>query len=121
MGCACYDSNGLPPIWIRCALVLKSVAAMAAAAGQVTNYSSSLGSPDTSFDVVFQQRSTANYLTCAMTQIAVQSVLWPATRFTGSYASPKFVCCALSKGVVDATIWVSPLCTSRAGKICFAQ
>ncbi len=38
---------------------------------------------DTVFDVVFQQRSTANYMTCSMAQISVQSVRWPATRFTG--------------------------------------
>jgi hypothetical protein len=50
------------------------------------------------------------------TQISVQSVRWPATRFSGSYTNPKFFAGALSKGVVDATIWVSPLCTSRAAK-----
>jgi hypothetical protein len=38
---------------------------------------------DTVFDVVFQQRSTADYMTCAMAQISVQSVRWPATRFSG--------------------------------------
>lgn len=55
------------------------------------------------------------YLTHAQ-QISVQSVRWPATRFSGSYTNPKFFAGALSKGVVDATIWVSPLCTSRAAK-----
>jgi hypothetical protein len=38
---------------------------------------------DTVFDVVFQQRSTAEYMSCAMAQISVQSVRWPATRFSG--------------------------------------
>ena len=49
-------------------------------------------------------------------QISVQSVRWPATRFSGSYTNPKFFAGALSKGIIDATIWVSPLCTSRAAK-----
>lgn len=49
-------------------------------------------------------------------QISVQSVRWPATRFVGSYKSAKFATGAADKGLVDATIWVSPLCTSRAGK-----
>lgn len=34
----------------------------------------------------------------------------------GSYSSTRFVTGALDRGVVDATIWVSPLCTSRAAK-----
>jgi hypothetical protein len=49
-------------------------------------------------------------------QISVQSVRWPATRFTGSYRSAKFTAGSMDKGAVDATIWVAPLCTSRAGK-----
>ncbi len=94
MGCKCTDNNGLPPIRIQCALALKSAAAMSAAAFNMASKSSStssdnnastffLSAPDTTFDVVFQQRSTANYMTCAMTQISVQSVRWPATRFSG--------------------------------------
>lgn len=123
MGCACYDNQGLPPIKIRCALALKGVGAMSAAETSSYSEPNNLSSaattlitpPDTTFEVVFQQRSTANYLTCAMTQISVQSVRWPATRFTGSYSDPKFVRGAYSRGVVDAVVWVSPLCTSRAG------
>lgn len=95
LGCRCTDNNGLPPIRIHCALALKSAAAMSAAAaaaaasksstGNSDNNASSffLSAPDTTFEVVFQQRSTANYMTCAMAQISVQSVRWPATRFSG--------------------------------------
>lgn len=95
LGCRCTDNDGLPPIRIHCALALKSAATMSAAAaaaaasksstGNSDNNASSffLSAPDTTFEVVFQQRSTANYMMCAMTQISVQSVRWPATRFTG--------------------------------------
>lgn len=71
LGCRCDDQpGGLPPIRIRCALALKSVATMSAAASSgMLNVSSILGAPQTTFDVVFQQRSTANYMTCAMTQV----------------------------------------------------
>ena len=75
----CTDQNGLPPIRIQCALALKSAAAMSAAAATAANggsadpnsanYSSLIASPDLTFDVVFQQRSTADYMTCAMTQV----------------------------------------------------
>lgn len=96
LGCRCTDNGGLPPIRIQCALAMKNVAA--------ASYASSLGRADDSastdddpainlqgaltgtvFDVVFQQRSTADYMTCAMAQISVQSVRWPATRFTSRY------------------------------------
>ena len=70
----------MPPIRIQCALALKSAAAMAAAAAEAaasagsnggsTNYSSLIAAPDLTFDVVFHQRSTANYMTCAMTQVS---------------------------------------------------
>lgn len=79
LGCRCTDNDGLPPIRIQCALALKSAAAMSAAAATAANggsadpssanYSSLLAAPDLTFDVVFQQRSTANYMTCAMTQV----------------------------------------------------
>jgi hypothetical protein len=95
MGCRCTNNKGLPPIRIQCALALKRAGDMSAAAFNAASKSSTasgsennapaffLSAPDTTFDVVFQQRSTANYMTCAMTQISVQSVRWPATRFSG--------------------------------------
>ena len=79
LGCRCTDDNGMPPIRIQCAFALKSAAAMAAAAATAANrgsadpasanYTSLIAPPDLTFDVVFQQRSTANYMTCAMTQV----------------------------------------------------
>jgi hypothetical protein len=67
---------------IQCALALKSSGTAASVKGE-SNSSSRLSVFDTVFDVVFQQRSTADYMTCAMAQISVQSVRWPATRFSG--------------------------------------
>lgn len=95
LGCRCTDNQGLPPMRIQCALAMKNVAAASYAASRgntgnagttdddpAVNLQRALGSV---FDVVFQQRSTADYMTCAMAQISVQSVRWPATRFTTRY------------------------------------
>lgn len=126
MGCRCTDAGGFPPIKIECALALKQsiVAGAAASLGQDASPTNSSSAPSNAnivyaqqvFEVMFQQRSTANYMTCDMAQISVQSVRWPATRFTGSYKSTRFQMGALDRGMVDATVWVSPLCTSRAAK-----
>jgi hypothetical protein len=97
LGCRCTDNGGLPPMRIQCALAMKNVAAASYASTRgntgdsartndddpALNLQRALGSV---FDVVFQQRSTADYMTCAMAQISVQSVRWPATRFTTRYA-----------------------------------
>jgi hypothetical protein len=95
MGCRCIDNEGLPPMRVQCALALKNVGVAASAAG-ANNGAAGGNDNDPAFnlqaafnnvfDVVFQQRSTADYMTCAMAQISVQSVRWPATRFTGRYA-----------------------------------
>ena len=80
----CIDNAGLPPMRIQCALALRqSMVTPSATAANATAASSFFTKQV--FDVVFQQRSTANYMTCAMAQISVQSVRWPATRFTGRY------------------------------------
>ena len=94
----------MPPIRIQCAFALKDPLFLQKM-------------PMTSFDVVFQQRTTANYLTCKMTQISVQSVRWPASRFVSSEEDPFAVTSAIQRSMVDATIWVSPLCTSRSGVV----
>lgn len=105
MGCRCLDSNGKPPMRLECALALKEKIALQPSAENV-------------FEVVFQQRSTANYMTCAMAQISIQSVRWPATRFVSTAASAAAdYDAAANPAVVDATIWVSPLCTSRATRV----
>ena len=96
LGCRCTDNVGLPPMRIQCALALKGVGtASATAHASDTSYASPTanGSADsgavmassfqTVFNTVFQQRSTADYMACNMAQISVQSVHWPATRFTG--------------------------------------
>ena len=111
---------------IQCALALQSTAysnrekrSDSSSNADGTNSATDAAASGAVFDVVFQQRSTANYMTCSMAQISVQSVRWPATRFSGSPAGSRFSAGdfgAISKGVVDATIWVSPLCTSRASR-----
>jgi hypothetical protein len=104
MGCRCLDNDGRPPMRIQCALALKERISL-------TNSQANV------FDVIFQQRSTADYMMCSMAQISVQSIRWPATRFVSTEASPDRVYTATTRSVVDATIWVSPLCTSRAGRV----
>jgi hypothetical protein len=84
LGCRCDDNGGLPPIRITCALALKSVATMSAAASSgMLNITSLLGVPQTTFEVVFQQRSTANYMTCAMTQVVHWNLHCAIVEFTG--------------------------------------
>ena len=85
LGCRCTDNAGLPPMRIECALALKGVGtASATEYASDASYASSAANTTASafqsdFDVVFQQRSTAEYMTCSMAQISVQSVRWPAT------------------------------------------
>ncbi len=95
LGCRCTDNGGLPPMRIQCALALKTVAASSSYRFTQDRSTSSGGNTADSdpfssqfqqvFDVVFQQRSTANYMSCNMAQISVQSVRWPSTRFSGRY------------------------------------
>lgn len=100
LGCRCIDNHGLPPMRIQCALAMKNVAAASYAStkGSTSSSDATTGNDNdptvnlqkalgTVFDVVFQQRSTADYMTCAMAQISVQSVRWPATRFTSRYVA----------------------------------
>ena len=81
LGCRCTDNAGLQPIRIQCALVLKDVGtALATADASDTSYASPTANASadsgaamaslfqTVFDVVFQQRSTADYMTCSMAQ-----------------------------------------------------
>ena len=105
LGCRCLDNNGMPPMRIECALALKEAV--------FSGYEKQINT----FEVVFQQRSTADYMTCSMAQISIQTVRWPASRFVSTSSDPFAVTSAISKSVVDATIWVSPLCTSRASKV----
>jgi hypothetical protein len=94
----------MPPIRIQCAYALKDPLFLE-------------NMPLTVFDAVFQQRTTADYLTCKMTQISIQTVRWPASRFVSAVDDPFAVTSAVQRSMVDATIWVSPLCTSRSGKV----
>lgn len=109
LGCRCLDNAGQPPMRIECALALKDPVFG-------TNIAKNVQMSNV-FDVVFQQRSTANYMTCSMTQISVQTVRWPVSRFVSSSDDPFAVASAVRKSVVDATIWVSPLCTSSSTKV----
>ncbi|NDC89407.1 MAG: hypothetical protein EB075_11505 [Bacteroidetes bacterium] len=111
LGCRCSDNNGLPPMQIECALALYEAA----------SYGDSLNiAQDLAFNVSFQQRSTADYMTCRGSQISVQSVRWPATRFANSRATETDVATSCQTrdtcSKIDATIWVSPLCSSSATK-----
>jgi hypothetical protein len=76
LGCQCSDNAGSPPIRIVCGLALKGI----------ESYGGTLNiTEDLTFEVSFQQQSTAQYLTCNTVEISVQSVRWSSTRFTGSY------------------------------------
>lgn len=106
MGCRCLDNGGKPPMRIECALALKE-----------SIFGSNFDAMTNVFDVVFQQRSTADYMMCSMAQISVQSVRWPVSRIVSASENPFAVTSAISRTVVDATVWVAPLCTSRASKV----
>eukprot|EP00961_Rhodomonas_salina_P198359 2676201-Rhodomonas_salina.1 len=58
------------------------------------------------FDVVFQVPTTAQYMTCARSKISVQSIRWPATRYTALNPDVEVV----TEPRVDAAVWVMPLC-----------
>ena len=107
LGCQCLDNAGKPPMRIRCGLALK----------EILTYGGTLSNDnDLTFEVVFQNRKTADFLQCNQVEISVQSVRWSATRFTGSYDDrDKTDTTCQSKGTcsaIDAIIWVAPLCTS---------
>jgi hypothetical protein len=99
LGCQCRDSEGKPPMKIICGLALKELETY----GGILNIES-----DLSFEVSFQDTRTATYLSCQSVEISVQSVRWPSTRFTGSYASRDTMeSTCQSKGTcssVDATV-----------------
>ena len=85
----CSDNNGLPPMKIQCAFAFRGTAAArqqqkqsSSPPGEDDGPAAIMSASQAVFDVVFQQRSTADYMTCRMTQISVQSVRWPATRFS---------------------------------------
>jgi hypothetical protein len=112
LGCQCRDAAGKPPMKIMCGLALKEFSTYGLAL-DIEN--------DLTFEVSFQDKRTANHLTCLEVEISVQSVRWPATRFTGSYTSRDTTdATCQSKGTcssIDATIWVAPLCTSGAVEV----
>lgn len=74
LGCRCFDDDGAPPMRIQCALALHE------AFSRLDDGTPLAAQEPVVFDVVFQQRSTANYMTCLESQISVQSVRWPQTR-----------------------------------------
>lgn len=57
------------------------------------------------FSVGFEVSSTARYMKCGASKISVQSVRWPATRYTSTVQDQR-----VGQNKVDAAIWVSPLC-----------
>ena len=112
LGCRCLDNNGAPPMRIECALAMH----------EVLTYGNSFNVQDELvFEVGFQQQSTANYMTCLQSEISVQSVRWPATRFTRLIDNEDDLdTTCQSKGTcnyVDASIWVAPLCTSTSDRV----
>lgn len=113
LGCACFDQGGLPPMRIRCALALHG--------GPSYDEKNGISPDDLMFDVVFQRQSTADYMTCKTSEISVQSVRWPASRFTGQYSTEQELqqTCQSRQDCtqVDATIWVAPICTSNSGVV----
>jgi len=63
LGCQCLDNGGAPPIRIICSLALK----------EILSYGGTLNNDDDlSFEVVFQNKLTANYLQCNTVEISVQ-------------------------------------------------
>lgn len=108
LGCACSDDNGSPPMSISCSIALYNTG----------SYGTQQSNVPTQLNVVFQTGTTAEYLSCRTAEISVQSVRWPVTRFTKSStqddSNSEKTC--QSKGtcnMVDATIWVAPLCGSE--------
>ena len=109
LGCRCDDDDGKPPMRITCALALYEQASYGDAFSPQS---------DLTFNVKFQTRSTAQYMTCKESQISVKSVRWPSTRFTRGREGDLEDTCQ-SRGdcnTIDATIWVAPLCSSDAGR-----
>jgi hypothetical protein len=66
LGCSCSDSEGF--MKIKCAIALYEGQSY----GTTTN--ENVGVPDLTFNVVFDKRSTANYMTCLSSEISIQSV-----------------------------------------------
>lgn len=77
MGCRCIDdvADGMK---IQCALV--PYERPASSEGDFL-----LAEQDLVFNVAFQTRTTAKYLTCKMAEVSIQSVRWPSRRFVQPY------------------------------------
>ena len=101
LGCSCSNANGLKGgsgqgsqgMNIQCTIL---------------PYEGLLANQSTSIQVFSQQ---AGNLACSDVDIIVQSVRWPATRFTSATTTAPDCALASSCNQVDATIWVIP----RAG------
>eukprot|EP00961_Rhodomonas_salina_P245713 3320013-Rhodomonas_salina.2 len=91
MGCRCEDVDG-------------SVAITCALAPHYEDVSDN--TPPHTFSVGFQVPQTARYMQCSRMKISVQSIRWPSVRYTSVDENVEL----LSKGSVDAAIWVMPLC-----------
>lgn len=112
LGCACEDTES-EGMRIRCAIAIYGPGG-GGGSGNASS-ASSLHQPE--LNVVFHKRSTAMHMRCSSSEISVQSVRWPATRFTRAYrgSEPDLDGSCQSRltcNYVDATVWVAPLCSS---------
>lgn len=112
LGCRCLDLTEGRGISIQCALALEDISTY----GDYITVED-----DLTFNVPFQKRSTSKYMSCVGAEISVQSVRWPSTRFTRAFVDESDLddTCQSRRtcNIVDATIWVSPLCTSSSTSI----
>lgn len=78
--------------------------------------------------VVFQVGTTGKYMSCSETKINVESIRWPATRFTDTQSTASIPSLPLLNMLkssdnptspVDAAIWVMPMCgNDRPREVC---
>jgi hypothetical protein len=108
LGCRCTDQpTGME---IQCALSLYEQVYMGSAIDSEV---------DLTFNVTFQHDATKRAMRCVETEISVQSVRWPVTRFSKSILEEEDMeetCHSTNTcSSVDAVIWVAPRCNSLAG------
>jgi hypothetical protein len=105
MGCQCTD--GVAGMRIQCGLSLYEQTYMGDALDPLV---------DLTFDVRFHQDETKRLMKCVETEISVQSVRWPVTRFSGAIEEDDGTChSSQTCSTVDAVVWVAPRCSSLAG------
>jgi hypothetical protein len=107
LGCRCQDTEK-QGMRIDCALSLYEQTYMGDSLDPLL---------DLTFEVRFHQDATKRYMTCEASEISVQSVKWPVTRFSEAVqneADMLDTCYGTGTcSMVDAVIWVSPRCSSK--------